>query len=286
MTTINKRGDVMLPCEHLNKESICVGLNLTQKEQVVDILAALLQKGGSTNNYKGLRQQLLEQEEQAFSAIGAGVAITQVQSPLIQRMGLAAVTLKTGADYRSPDGMAVRLAMLVALPEQTQSHLASRLSVMLLNEDLREQLIGAADEETFIKLLRLSRVGLYSKGELPLILAVLDAKNEDAPRAEAVLQQTAAKRGVLLKTALYKKEDPSKQFLPEDLADAAGVLLMGSIPAEPFDGKPLLRAGITDGIYRPEHLLNCVPEAPVFRVGLRKRKGKLFVAVKRIFGKK
>lgn len=269
----------MKPSEYMKTEGICVGLSLQDQSSVMEVLAALQQKCGATTRYKTLRREVAANEEASPSAIGAGVSIAVVRSDVMKQTAVSAVTLTQGVDYNAPDGILTKLAFLVAMPPDTESDLASRLSVLLMDENLREQLMSAADEETFLDLLQLAEEGNYGSNEqeqeIPLIIAVMDAKNEDARRAAAVLQQTAGRMGKLLRVEFYEKGAESDVLSPEEIQDAAGILLMAGIRPDRFDGKPLLRAGITDGIYRPEHLLNQAAKAPVFRRNIMK-KGKSF----------
>ncbi len=263
----------------IKQEGICIGVTAKERKQVVEILAALQQKCGATSDYRSLMNAVLEREKILTSAIGAGVSIAEVQHESVQRVSLTAVTLKRGIHYESPDGALVRLSFLVALPQGEKSDLASHLSVILMNEDLRDRLMGAVDEETFLSFLNDTAEGSGSATqELPLILAVIDGKHDDSAKAAAVLQQTAGKWGYLLRVEFDEKEKGEELFTEEELREASGVLLMSGMRPDLFDGKPLLRAGVSDGIYRPEHLLKHVSEAPIYhqpvakkRVGLWRR---------------
>lgn len=264
--------------QYMKINGICIGLELKDKNALTDVLSALHQRAGATTRYKTLRGQLMEQEGALTSAIGAGVAIAQVRSSAVKTPSVTMVTLVQGVDYDAPDEIPVRLAFFAAIPLEAEVDLGARLSVLLLDENLREQLMAAADEETALEMLCLAEAGKYGgnrEEETPLVLAALDAANEEAPQAAAVLQKTAGRQGILLRVEFFEKKDQKEHFTAEELQEAKGVLLMGSINPDLFDGKPLLRAGITDGIYRPEHLLNHATKAPVYHRSFSK-KGKGF----------
>ncbi len=257
MMKINKR---------IRQEGICIGVTAKERKQVVEILAALQQKCGATDDYRGIMNAVLAREALLTSAIGAGVSIGEICHEGVKRESLTAVTLKGGVDYEAPDGVPVRLAFLVAIPPDAKSDLASRLSVLLMNEDLREQLMSAVDEETFLTFLQTTEAGKdLSAGEFPLILAVIDGRHDDSAKAAAVLQQTAGKWGYLLRVEFDERGNSDGLFTTEELQEASAVLLMSGMRPDLFDGKPLLRVGVTDGIYRPEHLLKHASEAPVYR---------------------
>ncbi len=259
----------------MDPKGLCVGIILKDKEGIIDILAALQQKCGNTDQGRRLKQDVYYREEEAPSAIGAGVAICQVRSDAVKRPLITAVTVPGGVDLDAPDGEKSRLIFLAALPPEQESDPFSRLTVLLMNEDLREQLIVAADEQTFLQLLRLAEQGCYgtpaaAAEEAPLILAVL--REEDAStEAAAHLQLAAGRLGMLLKTERCSGEN-SIEFTEEDIREAKGVLLMGDgLLSNRFDGKPVLEFSVSDGIHRPEHLLKSVLHAPVFRKKIVRR---------------
>ena len=247
------------------QEGVCIGVTAHDRKQVIEILAALQQKCGAVKDYRPLMNAVLEQEKQKSSAIGSGVSIAEICCSDVEKPSLTAVTLKRGVDYASSDGSLVRLAFLAVVPKGEPREEGSRISVLLMDEDLREQLMGAVDEETFLTFWKKAEEGGgFSQREMPLILAVIDEKHEDASKAAATLQQTAGKRGYLLRVEFDEKGKPELGFSFEELQEADGVLLMSGARTDIFDGKPILRAGVSDGVYRPEHLLNHVTSAPVY----------------------
>ncbi len=262
--------------EWMDEKGLCVGVTLKEKEGVIDILAALQQKCGNTDQGKRLRQEIYYREEEASFAIGAGVAVCYLKSEAVKRPLLTAVTVPAGIDLTAPDGEKSRLIFLAAVPPEEETDPTPRLTVLLMNENLREQLMDAADEHTFMELMRLAEEGDYpaaasSSRRTALVLAVVEESTESATEAVAQLQLTAGRMGMLLKI----ERAGTPLFSDEDIRDAEGVLLIGKGP-EPdrFDGKPLLEIAVSDGIYRPEHLLKSLPQAPVFhkKIKLKLRK--------------
>lgn len=247
---------------------LCVGVTSKEKDGVIDILAALQQKCGNTQNSKLLKRDIYCREEEVSSVVGAGVAICHLHSSVVKKTLITAITVPDGVDFDAPDGEKSKLVFLVALPPEAEDP-ASRLTVFLMNEDLREQLMAAADEETFLKFMHLAEEGEYgpapeSGGELPLILAVFDASADRAAEAAAQLQQSAGKVGKLLKIEMHGTEN-TILFNKEELQEAEGVILVGyGLQSDRFDGKPLLQALLSDCIYRPEHLLNTVERSAVY----------------------
>lgn len=255
--------------ELMDLKGICVGISLKEKDGVIDILAALQQKCGNIEQSKILKQDIFYREEQGSTAIGAGVAIPHVRSSAVKHAGITAVTVPAGVDFEAPDGEKSRLIFLVALPEEGGENPLSKLTVLLMNEDLREQLADAANEEAFLELLRLAEDGEYgeqkrSAVDAPVVLAVVNANDTDNTQALVQMQSAAERLGILLKTELHGSEN-SEPFSDQEIAQAKGVILIGGgLSADRFDGKPILEAAAQDGIHRPEHLLHMVGEAPVF----------------------
>ncbi|MBQ8893330.1 MAG: PTS sugar transporter subunit IIA [Clostridia bacterium] len=235
---------------------LCVGVTLKDREGIFDILAALQQKCGNTTEGKRLKKEVHERERQVPSAIAAGVAICAVNSSAVKKTLITAVTVPGGVDLDASDGEKSKLIFLVAAPPEAEGDAASRLAVLLMNENLREQLIHAADEEAFLQLLALAEKGEYAavpREEPALILAVFDREGEGA----SALQLAAGRMGKLLRSG--------QLFSPEELHEAAGILLIGEGHSlEPFEGKRVLTASHSDSIYRPEYLLRMVEQAPIY----------------------
>lgn len=250
----------------MDSSGVCVGVTLREREGVVDLLAALQQKSGNTDNCRQLRRDIYYREEETSAAIGAGTAIFSVESKAVRRPLITAVTLTEGVDLDAPDGEKSRLIFLAAVPPGTGGDCAARLTVLLMNENLRDQLMEAADESTFFRLLEMAEEGSYTAGrdaggEMPVILLLLTGAEEEEGKAAAQLQLAAGRLGFLLKT----ERPGGPAFSGEDLRSAAGILMLGDgAPSARFDGKPVRNITSSDGIYRPEHLLRTAAEAPVF----------------------
>ncbi len=261
----------------MDVNGICVGVTLKDKEGVIDILAALQQKCGNTErSSKKLLREIYYQEEQASFAIGAGVAVCYIKSDAVKRPLLTAVTVPAGIDLNAPDGEKSRLIFLAAVPMEETLDPTPRLTVLLMNENLREQLMEAADESTFVQLISLAEEGDYPAppgvgGETMLLLAVVDESFPSATEAAAQLQLTAGRLGMLLKM----EREGGISFSDEDIQDASAILLIGkNLHSDRFDGKPVLEVNISDGIYRPEHLLKMAIKAPIYhkRIVFKRKK--------------
>ncbi len=259
---------------------ICVGITLKDKEGIIDILAALQQKCGNTErSSKQLLREIYYQEEQASFAIGAGVAVCYVKSDAVKHPLLTAVTVPAGVDLNAPDGEKSRLIFLAAVPLEETLDPTPRLTVLLMNENLREQLMDAADESTFVQLICLAEEGDYPSApgvgtETLLLLAVVDESLKSATEAAAQLQLTAGRLGMLLKM----EREGGPLFADEDIRDASGILLIGKdLHSDRFDGKPVLEINASDGIYRPEHLLKAAIKAPIYhkRIVFKRKKKSL-----------
>lgn len=265
---IIERGEAMKLTEQMELKGICVGVTLKEKDGVIDILAALQQKCGNTEQPKQLKREIYYREEEASSAMGAGVAICNLKSSVVRRALITAITAPAGVDLDAPDGEAGKLIFLVVTPPDFSGDPATRLSVLLMNENLREQLIHAADEQTFLQLLKLAEEGEYAAApqrETPLLLVVLDGRTEGAADAAAALQVAAGRTGRLLKIEVHGTEEEVQPFSQEELQLAEGVILIGAgLGSERFNGKAILAASVTDGIHRPEHLLQEVKQAPIY----------------------
>ncbi len=264
--------------DFIELKGICVGLSVKEKDEVLDLLVLLQQKCGNTDEPQVLRQDIYYAEEQETSAIGAQVALPYVRSEAVKRPMITAVTIPGGVDFDAPDGEKTRLVFFVALPkeEKTEDPYPA-LTVLLMNEELREALIAEPDEAGFIQRMqagdRQADPMNRSEQELPLIIALLGCKGDQAAALQGQLERAAQQKELRVQV-LWEQEDPAHFPLPEAVRQADGILLLGDVPKHPsFAGKRVLQASCEEGLHQPEHLLTACLSAAVWQPPAAKREG-------------
>jgi len=149
-----------------------VALNAGAKDQnaALDQLVQLQNNSGNLTDPKAYKTALLAREDQGSTAIGGGVAVPHAKSSAVSRPGLAALTLREGADWGSPDGQKARLLFAIAAPQEGgDDHLEilSRLMVLLMDEQFREKLLQARDKKTFLAVIDRAEREKYPENASP-----------------------------------------------------------------------------------------------------------------------
>ena len=142
--------------ELLKKESIELGVKVSDKEEAVDRLVSLMDAGGRLKDTAGYKEGILAREALGSTAIGEGIAIPHAKVEAVKAPGLAAMVVPEGVDYDAFDGSLANLLFMIAAPaEGADVHLEalSRLSTLLMNPGFKEGLMGAADKDEFLRII-------------------------------------------------------------------------------------------------------------------------------------
>lgn len=100
-------------------------------------------------------ERILAREEESSTAIGMGVAIPHARLPELPEMFVAFGRHKTGIDYAAMDGAPVHMVFLIGatMDQQTYLKLIMRISWLVRNDDLREEIMNAPDTNALYQLL-------------------------------------------------------------------------------------------------------------------------------------
>jgi len=140
----------------LSGDLIIESLQATSKDGVVREFAAVLADARKVSDPDGLARQLLDRESQCSTGIGDGVAIPHAKSGAISEMVVAFGRSAPGVDFQSLDGKPAHLFFLLLSPEDRPGdHLKTlaRISRILRNPHLRDQLMRSADRQEILRLL-------------------------------------------------------------------------------------------------------------------------------------
>ena len=142
--------------ELLKKESIELGVKVSDKEEAVDRLVSLMDAGGRLKDTAGYKEGILAREALGSTAIGEGIAIPHGKGDCVSKPGLAAMVIKNGVDFDSLDGEPVTLLFLIAAPnteDNVHLEVLSKLSMMLMDEQFTEALRNATSAEEFLSII-------------------------------------------------------------------------------------------------------------------------------------
>lgn len=271
--------------ELLKKEGIALGVKVDSKDAAIDYLIDLHAKSGNITDKAEFKKGILAREESGSTGVGEGIAIPHSKNAAVKQPGLAAMTVPDGVDYDSLDGQPANLFFMIAAPEKgADVHLEvlSRLSMLLMDENFRAELLAAKDADQFLD--------ICSKYEMEKFADELgeatEDKKENAPEKTGyrVLAVTACPTGIahtfMAAEALEKKGNEmgitikvetngsggvKNRLTAKEIEECDGIIVAAdkNVETARFDGKPVLFTKVADGIHKPEELINKVIDGKV-----------------------
>lgn len=266
----------------LKKEGIDLQGKAGSKSETIDHLVDLMDATGNLKDKEGYRAAVLAREEQGTTGIGEGIAIPHGKTAAVERPGLAVMVCKEGTDYDAMDGQPAHLLFAIAVPdasENTHLEVLSRLSMMLMDEDFRQSLINAEDQETFLKLIDEKEKEKFAEEdavEAPAkrsgyqILAVTACPTGIAHTymAAEALEAKAEEMGISIKVETDGSGGVKNALTAEEIENADAIIVAAdkNVPMARFNGKKVLQTKVADGIHKPEELIKnaLAGKAPIY----------------------
>ena len=288
---------------------------VTSKEETIDHMVSLMVESGNISDEEIYKSCVKKREEEGTTGIGEGIAIPHAKTPVVKEAGLAAMVVKNGVDYDSLDGLPVNLIFLIAAPDTKDNiHLEvlGRLSMLLMDEVFRENLIHAesveqflayvdeaekekfgeedASEETNAKEEQEKEKHQSSEGRYQ-ILAVTACPTGIAHTYMAAesLERTAKELGYTIKVETNGSGGDKNVLTPEEIASCDCIIVAADkdVRMARFDGKPVIVTKVANGIHRAKELIE---EAESGTISVyhsdRKEEVEAFGGEKESFGRK
>lgn len=268
----------------LSPEKIALGASAADKEGAIDLLVDLQAKSGCLTDREAYKQAILARESQTSTAIEMGIAVPHAKSACVTSPSLAACILKEGVDYGAMDGQPSDLFFMIAAPLNGDLHLEilSHLMVLLMDFNFVSELRSAPDAKAFMAVIDKFEAAKFPE-EAP---AEVPAPAADSPAAgPRILAVTACPTGIahtyMAAEALEKKgkelgisvkvetqgSGGAKNILTRKEIDTCDGIIIAAdkeVDLARFDGKPVLRVPVSDGIHKPEELIRQAPDAPIY----------------------
>ena len=268
----------------LSPEKIALGASAADKEGAIDLLVDLQSKSGCLTDRETYKQAILARESQTSTAIEMGIAVPHAKSACVKSPSLAACILKEGVDYGAMDGQPSDLFFMIAAPMDGDLHLEilSHLMVLLMDFNFVSELRAASDPKTFMEV-----IDKYEAAKFPEeVPAEAPASVVETPAAgPRILAVTACPTGIahtyMAAEALEKKGEEigisvkvetqgsggAKNILTQAEIDTCDGIIIAAdkeVDLARFNGKPVLRVPVSDGIHKPEELIRQAPNAPIY----------------------
>lgn len=254
----------------LTESTIAMDLNAVTKDTVIDELVDTLWTAGKLNNKEQYREGILAREAQSTTGIGEGIAIPHAKTDAVKLPAIAFGKSKAGVDYQSLDGAPAHLFFMIAAPAggaQTHLDALAKLSGILMNEDVRKELLNASTKQEVLAIIDRNDEPeeantapvAAAPAEEGLILAVTACPTGIAHTYMAAdsLKNKAAQMGVPIKVETNGSGGVKNRLTEEEIARAKGIIVAADVNVETarFNGKNVVTVPVADGIKRPEELI-------------------------------
>lgn len=252
----------------LTKSGVSLNMQLGSKQEAIDTMVKLHEQVGNLNDSAKYREEILLRESQGSTAVGDGIAIPHAKSEAVKKPGLVAITVPNGVDYEALDGKPSNILFMIAAPNDGDLHLEvlSRLMTLLMDENFRSNLLSAKDTEEFIKVVDKFEQEKYGEKKEQVsngayrVLAVTACPTGIAHTymAAEALEKAGKKLGVPVKVETNGSGGAKNVLTAKEIAEADGIIIAAdkSVDMGRFNGKKLISVKVSDGIKKPEELIN------------------------------
>ncbi|MCD2255242.1 PTS sugar transporter subunit IIA [Lactobacillus sp. CC-MHH1034] len=283
----------------LLKDVMIMDLKATTKQGAIDEMVHQYYVKGVIDDEAAYKADIIKREAQSTTGIGDGIAMPHAKNKAVKRATVLFAKSSKGVDYDALDGQPVYLFFMIAAPEGANNeHLQAlaALSSLLIDPDLVAALKQAKTPEEVQKLFGDAQAAKEAKeaqeaakekaeaeaksaaqtpttdakADKPFIVAVTACPTGIAHTymAEAALKKQAEAMGVDIKVETNGSEGVKHRLTADDIARATGVIVAADkkVEMDRFDGKRLLNRPVTEGINKPEELIQETldQKAPVF----------------------
>ena len=270
--------------ELLSKNSILLGAAPKSKDEAIDTLVDLMEKGDKLNDREGYKKGVLEREASGTTGIGEGIAIPHAKVAAVKYPGLSSMTVPEGVDYESLDGEPSKLFFMIAAPAEggdVHIEVLQRLSMLLMNENFRNDLLNAKDVDTYLDIIDKAEREKFAEeyaDEKPVaantggydVLAVTACPTGIAHTFMAAenLATKGKEKGISIKVETNGSGGAKNVLTPDEIKNAKCIIVAADKKVEMtrFNGKKVIVTKVADGIHKADELLDraMAGDAPIF----------------------
>lgn len=274
--------------ELMLQDAMIMDLKATDKQGAIDEMVQKMYDVGRITDIKNYKDGILAREAQTSTGLGDGIAMPHAKNKAVKEATVLFAKSSAGVDYQALDGQPTYLFFMIAAPEganDTHLQALAALSRLLINPDFVEKLKGATTPEQVQQLFTDAEnqkaaeeqaeaaekaATTLSEADHKYLVAVTACPTGIAHTymAEDALKKQAKEMGITIKVETNGSEGIKNRLTPEDIAKADGVIVAADKKVEMnrFDGKHLVNRPVSDGIRKPEELINeaLSGNAPIF----------------------
>ena len=250
----------------------CINIDLKgqTKSEIIDEMVDILYNNGKLNDREEYKKEILKREAQSSTGMEEGIAIPHGKTDAVKIPTVAIGISKKGVDYESLDGKPSHLFFMIAAPANSNnSHieLLSKITTLLLEDDIREALVNAKSKEEVLDILiknaekdnENSSLNQETNNDSYQVLAVTACPTGIAHTymaADALLKK-GKELGITIKVETNGSSGVKNELTKEEIKNAKGIIVAAdkNIAMERFAGKNVDIVGVKEAIKNPEQLI-------------------------------
>ncbi|WEV43959.1 fructose-specific PTS transporter subunit EIIC [Lactobacillus sp. ESL0684] len=258
----------------LAPESMIMSLKATNKEDAIKEMADLEVKTGIVNDEDEFIKSIWEREHESTTGIGDGIAMPHARNKSINKARVLFAKSKQGIDFDALDGQPVYLFFMISAPagaDNTHLEALAKLSGLLVDPELVSMLKKAQTPTEVIDLfeqaeaqkdaeqVEAEKAAANDSLDKPLIVGVTGCINGIAHTymAQEALIKAGKQLGANVRIETNGSEGVKDKLTAAEIKQAKGVVIASDkkVDMPRFDGKPLIKRPVVDGINKPDELV-------------------------------
>lgn len=254
----------------LKKQGIALNVSAADKGEAIAKLVSLHEKCGNLSDVSAYKEGILKREEMGTTAVGMEVAIPHAKSSAVKAPALTAITVPNGVDYGSPDGKPCKLIFMIAATTDGDVHLEvlARLMQLLMDEEFTSKLKTAKSADEFLKIIDEKETEKFpeeaaakapaKQGYRVLAVTACPTGIAHTYMAAEALVKAGEKMGITVKVETNGSGGAKNVLTAKEIEECDGIIITAdkSVETARFDGKPVYSTKVSDGINKPEELIN------------------------------
>lgn len=258
----------------LRKDIMILDLKAKTKMEAIDEMIEKMAEKNIINDKKLFKEEIVNRENQSSTGLGEGVAMPHAKTKAVNTPAVLFARSKDGLDYEALDGEPTYIFFMIAAAEganETHIETLSKLSKLLLREGFIENLKNVNTEEDVFLAIDNQEIEEVKKEEReekekntkkdrPLIVAVTACPTGIAHTymAADALKEKAKDLNIDMRVETNGSDGAHDILTDEEIRKADGVIIAAdrNVEMNRFDGKILIEVPVSDGIRKPEILIN------------------------------
>ena len=254
----------------LRKDVMLLDLQATEKTAVIEEMIKCLVDHGYVTDFETFKEGILAREALTSTGLGDGIAMPHSKNSAVKEATVLFAKSNKGVDYESLDGQPTDLFFMIAAPEgANDTHLAAlaELSQYLMKDGFADKLRKVSSPDEVIALFDqasekaaepVTVAPATEGGDFLVAVTACTTGIAHTYMAQEALQKVAAEMGVGIKVETNGASGVGNKLTAEDIKKAKAVIIAAdkAVEMDRFDGKPLIKRPVADGIRKTEELIN------------------------------